>query len=214
VLKKIWVDPVWSKVIANGIWAAGGIILVAVVTYVVGWWPDIATLFSETISLAGASTTVPNWLLMLICVLAAFGLFVSLAALYRHITGPSLRDYETVRIIPDEHRAYWHVETTWLDGRPRTILTSTWDVLNILDRPVALPAVYIRSPRKARGQGYLPRPKVLSLPPDTLTSIDAKFVFCPAIHEEGKPIKATVIFLDEYKNEYTFKNTVFKPQGS
>ena len=135
----------------------------------------------------------------------------SLRNVWRLANGVPTIPSETVRIIPDEHRAYWHTEA-WVDG-PRTILSSTWDVLNILDRPVALPAVYIRSPREARGQGYLQRSQTLSLSPNTLTRIDAKFIVCPAIHTEGKPIKATVIFLDQYKNEYPF-NTVFKPPAS
>jgi hypothetical protein len=120
---------------------------------------------------------------------------------------------ETVRIIPDEHKARWHT-VTWANGLPRTILSGTWHFTNIIDRPVFILAIYIRSPRKARSQGYLPRPNPISLPPDTPTSIDATFNFCPAIHKEGKAIKATVVFLDQYKNKYILKNTVFKPPSS
>jgi hypothetical protein len=57
-LKKIWADPVFSRVIANAIWAAGVIIGAAVIAYFVGWLPDITAVASKTISLAAALTPV------------------------------------------------------------------------------------------------------------------------------------------------------------
>jgi hypothetical protein len=71
MLKKIWTDPVWSKVIANGIWAAGAVIVAAIVAYVVGWGHSIAAAVSKIISLVAASTLIPNWLLVPTCLLAA-----------------------------------------------------------------------------------------------------------------------------------------------
>ncbi len=90
VLKKIWADPVWSKVIATAILTVAA----TVTTYLVGWWPNIATNASKIGFLAAASTPVPNWLLVPICLLAAFGVFVPLAILYRHIAGPDWHDYQ------------------------------------------------------------------------------------------------------------------------
>jgi hypothetical protein len=92
VLKKMWAD-VWVKVIsgviASVILAVGG----GVVAYFIGWWPNIAAIASKIVSLVVASTLVPNWLLVPICLLAAFGAFIPLAALYRHIAGPDWYDY-------------------------------------------------------------------------------------------------------------------------
>jgi hypothetical protein len=103
VLKKVWVDPVWSKVIANAIWYAGAAVVTAVVTAVVvyfgGWWPYIAewrshlaTIASEIGLIVAASTIVPNWLFIPICLLAAFGVVRLGKALYRRIK-PDWHDY-------------------------------------------------------------------------------------------------------------------------
>jgi len=68
MLKKVWTDPVWSKVIAAAIVAG----LASVITYFGGWWPDIASFFSRAGSLAISSTFVPNWLLavLILCAIA------------------------------------------------------------------------------------------------------------------------------------------------
>jgi hypothetical protein len=96
VLKRIWRDSVWSEVIAAAIVAMGAFFY----TYFVGWWPYFvewwayrATIASEVGSIAVSLTPVPNWLLVPICLSAAFGVFVLLAVLYRGITGPDWHDY-------------------------------------------------------------------------------------------------------------------------
>jgi hypothetical protein len=88
-VKKIWADSVWSKVIAGVILATGS----AVAAYSVGWWPSIAAITSKIISLVVASTPVRNWLLAPICLLALFGIYLLLAMLYPHRTGPDWHDY-------------------------------------------------------------------------------------------------------------------------
>jgi hypothetical protein len=93
VLNKIWADPVWSKVIANAIWANGAVVVAAIVAYFAGWWPSIAAIASKIISLAVASTLVPNWLLVPVCLLALFGIYVFFVMLCPRPTGPNWRDY-------------------------------------------------------------------------------------------------------------------------
>jgi hypothetical protein len=63
-------------------------------TYLVGWWPSIAAITSKIASTVVASTLVPNWLLVPICLLAAFGIFVFLATLYPRREGPDWHDYQ------------------------------------------------------------------------------------------------------------------------
>jgi hypothetical protein len=103
VLKKVGVDPVWSKVIANAIWYAGAAVVTAVVTAVIvyfgGWWPYIAewrshlaTIASEIGLIVADSTIVPNWLFIPICLLAAIGAVHLGKALYRGVK-PDWRDY-------------------------------------------------------------------------------------------------------------------------
>lgn len=59
LLKRIWEDPVWSKVIATAILGA----VAAIATYFAGWWPAFTKLATNVISFAVADTAVPNWLL-------------------------------------------------------------------------------------------------------------------------------------------------------
>jgi hypothetical protein len=91
-LKKIWADPVWSKVIATGIVGA----VVGGTTYVAGWWPAVAMFARRVASLAVATTTVPNWLLILlipcaVAVLCGLGI-IRLLFIVRGSRKPSFRD--------------------------------------------------------------------------------------------------------------------------
>jgi hypothetical protein len=53
--KKVWSDPVLSKVIANGIW-----VIPSTLFYFAGWWPTIVQwFFSES--------KIPNWFLFVLC---------------------------------------------------------------------------------------------------------------------------------------------------
>jgi hypothetical protein len=89
VLKKIWKDSIVSNVLGGVITAA----ILGIATYLGGLWPTIATVASKIISLMAASTLVPNWLLVPLCLLAAYGVFILLAARYRRARGPNWRDY-------------------------------------------------------------------------------------------------------------------------
>lgn len=96
VLKKIWNDPVWSKVIAAGIVAAGGLFS----TYRLNWWPGwitrrLASLWAYLLS----PSTVPHWLLVLlglvgipIIVLATVLVWI---AVFPKATAPNWTSYTT-----------------------------------------------------------------------------------------------------------------------
>ena len=108
VLRKIWKDSVVSNVL-GGLITAAILGAGAVVAYLVGLWPSIASIASKIISLMVAWTLVPNWLLVPICLLAAFGAFIPLAALYRHISGPDWQDYRQDSFFGIVWR--WHYKT-------------------------------------------------------------------------------------------------------
>lgn len=67
MLKKAWIDPVWSKVISTAIVAG----LASLGAYFYGWWPDIASFFRQTISVATSVTPIKNWLLAILVLCAA-----------------------------------------------------------------------------------------------------------------------------------------------
>src|SRR3954467_9747363 len=57
VLKKIWADPVWSKVIAAAILALAGFIA----SYLFNWWPAIAHAVGAAWGFLVGATVLPNW---------------------------------------------------------------------------------------------------------------------------------------------------------
>jgi hypothetical protein len=68
VIKNVWKDPVWSKVIATGILALIG----SVSAYFLDWWPSIKGSVNDSIEFINATTAVSNWLLgiMALCTIA------------------------------------------------------------------------------------------------------------------------------------------------
>jgi hypothetical protein len=66
LLKKLWADPVWSKVIAGLILTAGA----ALGAYLLDWWPNIGNGLKKAYEFAAAPTLVPNWLLGLLIMLS------------------------------------------------------------------------------------------------------------------------------------------------
>ena len=72
MLKALWKDPVWSNVIAGALVAAIG----AVVVYLSGLWPDIAVWLPATWNWLYLATSVTNWLLLLLSLLAAASLLL------------------------------------------------------------------------------------------------------------------------------------------
>lgn len=66
IFKKLWHDPVWSKVIAGAILALGA----TVATYFLNWWPTIGGFANSLIAFTLASTPTPIWLLLVLALLA------------------------------------------------------------------------------------------------------------------------------------------------
>jgi hypothetical protein len=65
MVKKIWSDPVWSKVIAAGILA----VVATVGTYFLDWWPSVGAAVKKCYLFLLLTSKVQNWLLALICLL-------------------------------------------------------------------------------------------------------------------------------------------------
>lgn len=72
-LKKIWSDPVWSKVISTGVLAfISGILYLFTV-----WWPTVGQWFF-------LERKTPNWLLALLCLLLLFSIFICFIFKFRY----------------------------------------------------------------------------------------------------------------------------------
>jgi hypothetical protein len=73
VVKKTWVDPVWSKVIATGILAA--------LSYLLNLWPAIGRALLQSWAFLGRSTPVWNWVLGIGFVLVAIAILIVVASI-------------------------------------------------------------------------------------------------------------------------------------
>lgn len=81
ILKKLWNDPVWSKVIAGAI-PAGGISLA---TYFLNWWPAIGYFARNTYDYALSRTPLPNWLIGVLGLLSAHTIIALLATIWQKV---------------------------------------------------------------------------------------------------------------------------------
>ncbi len=72
--KKIWNDPVWSKVIASAIIAGAGFGLVVAT----GWWPTVLSWIKSFVLFLSSPSAIPNWIIILtaLFLLLALRLFI------------------------------------------------------------------------------------------------------------------------------------------
>jgi len=76
ILKKIWNDPVWSKVIS--------VAIIALVTqYFFQWWQFLVQLVKGAVTFFLQTTQVPNWLISLMLVCSIVVLAVIIIAIYQ-----------------------------------------------------------------------------------------------------------------------------------
>lgn len=78
MLKSIWKDPVWSKVISAGILAVCG----AIGAYLLDLWPSIGSWFSFLWKSAGQPSQIPNWSVWFLGLLAIPSVLLMLALIW------------------------------------------------------------------------------------------------------------------------------------
>jgi hypothetical protein len=207
-MKRIWADPVWSKVIAGVFLAVGGV----VISSLMGWWPNITPIASEIFSPVQSflinSTLVPNWVLTAICLLWIIGVVFLITPFVRRSVKQDWHDFQhnTLSTVPLGNSFFCN-SAKWYNQHA-TSLSGVFSITNITDRPVSLVTAFIKSPRKARISADRMEEHVLQ--PHVPKSIRIQFVPYPAVHQQGKPFKATVVFVDQYDHKYPLKKILFK----
>jgi hypothetical protein len=96
MLKKLWHDPVWSKVIAGVILAIGALFG----TYFLDWWPAIGHFTTKSYKYALSSTPIPNWAIGILVLLALPTIFFVLVMVWQRMSPsspntPDWRNYTT-----------------------------------------------------------------------------------------------------------------------
>lgn len=108
-LRKIWKDPVWSTVIATGLL----FFLTATGTYFLNWWPSIQSFFKTIWQFFVASTSVPNWLLLILCICAVM-VTIALGAICWAATRPSTESKSWRQYTTDN---FFNLKWHWSLGR-------------------------------------------------------------------------------------------------
>lgn len=85
MLKKLWDDPVWSKVIAGTILSVGALI----VSYFLDWWPRIGRFANNVYDFAFLSTTLSNWVIGILGILAAPTVIVVVILIWKKLFSAS-----------------------------------------------------------------------------------------------------------------------------
>lgn len=97
IVKRLWNDPVWSKVIAGVILAAGA----TIGAYFLNWWPIIGRFTRSGYNFILFTTSVPNWLLVILGIVCLPTIFLVLSLIWEktHIknkdTEADWRSYKT-----------------------------------------------------------------------------------------------------------------------
>jgi hypothetical protein len=103
--KKIWIDPVWSKVIASAILVTAGIIL----AYLKGWWQLFSHFVQRFISFLFTTTPIPIWLLGVFS-LSLFLVLIVAGSMIRRILFPS-QDTPSFRSYVED--SFFNIKWRW-----------------------------------------------------------------------------------------------------
>jgi uncharacterized membrane protein len=104
VLKKIWSDPVWSKIISAGILALIGVFA----TYFLGYWEKIKNTCIWLLEFFNQVVTIPLWLVVVVVVvISILALLAAIPMVIRLLPDPSPRFTKYVQ------DSFWGVDWHW-----------------------------------------------------------------------------------------------------
>lgn len=194
MLKKFWNDPVWSKVIAGTILAAGAVLG----TYFLDWWPVIGHLLRVVYSFARSSTQVPNWILGVLGLLALSTGFYANRWLRRKRGGILAIEYEGPRAL------WWQMGTR--DDVPIMMPWGDFHVTNRTPGNVAVPRSFLVV--SYRRWGILPARRRVDgfgvfqpLPGHSASKERLHWEIEPPILRKGEVLTARVCLIDHLGGE-------------
>jgi hypothetical protein len=170
---------------------------------------DIALFLREhSIELGLAITIIGAAYTVIRLIFGGIAQFLSwLRIIWHRLVGRSTIPRQTLSIVAEGNSLFCSTGPHY--NRTATALSGTWYITNITDHPVSLLAARIKSPRKAAGTEASIKESILQ-PNASPQRIPIRFTVYPPVHKEGKPFKATIVFIDQYHNEHSQKNILFK----
>jgi hypothetical protein len=114
-------------------------------------------------------------------------------------------------ILPHQQNNWWHKGKTG-DQKPSMQIVSYWYVTNTTDKPLNILNAYIKKPLT---QGHVLIKDLHSgyhgsypIPPNSTTDLHADFWITPPICKDGKDLIVDIVFVDQYGQKRTIKNTI------
>lgn len=198
MIKKLWTDPVLSKLIATAI---TGILVWIGGIWLNQWSAAVAFSFFGSLS----SRSIPAWWLPIL-----LAPLLILVIVYYRQRRPTV---ETLRVIQNVHSSFWglgkvgdtpamqvafYAHVTDISGKPNRILRAE------VPKPhTTAQMVLISKNHDAR------RPQVLDA--NETADLHACFFVQPVVGVTAKPWQTTIVLIDQYGNRHPIKNCVFRP---
>lgn len=119
---------------------------------------------------------------------------------------------ETLRLVPLPDKATWSPAA--IEGRPAMHVSGEWRATNITDSAVQIVRAYVEQP-SAEGLIVLCERSdgktwgIHEIAPRSTVEVSVDFWIDPPIKKPGKPLKASVVFLDQFGNRHRTKRVAF-----
>ena len=119
---------------------------------------------------------------------------------------------ETLRLVPLPDKANW--KPAAIEGRPAMHATAEWRATNITDSSVQIVRAYVEQPcaeglivlcEQSEGKTW----GVHEIAPHSTVEVSVDFWIDPPTKKPGKPLKASVVFLDQFGNKHRTKRLAF-----
>lgn len=119
---------------------------------------------------------------------------------------------ETLRLVPLPNKATW--KTAAIEGRPAMHVSGEWRATNITDSAVQIVRAYVEQPsaeglivicERSEGKTW----GVHEIAPHSTAEVSVDFWVDPPTKKPGKPLKASVVFLDQFGNQHKTKRLAF-----
>ncbi len=206
LFKKLWHDPVWSKVIAS-------LIIATPSAYFLGLFPILADAFRGIINFLSKSTNVYNWILVCLIIISFVAVIIAAKIIHQKAFGVS----RVLRFVPLYRQRWWHLAKQQ-DGSCCSQIVVDIQVTNIVNAPIQIVKVSLIKPkvRIIRAEASLPvegtsyHSSKHPVQPHGTTTASIHIMTRGKLADQGNPICITLGITDQFGNEYRINNIIIE----